>query len=53
MPWDNFDSSVIPSQTASILYDGQKTEGDEKISKYGTGKPYRIFITGDIKSDSN
>ena len=57
MPWDSSSSGfqTIPNEQSAVYenYDVQQTVGDEKLPKYGTGKPYRIFITGDITSDSN
>lgn len=55
MPWDNKLAGTIVNSSLSCE-DGSISEtklASTDNVKYGDGKPYRKFITGDIKIDAN
>jgi len=49
MPWDNPQKVTTATGEIPIATDTPKGTESSTTGKYGTGKPYRIFIVGDIK----
>lgn len=49
MPWDKLQENTSTTGESPTITDTPKGTASSAEDKYGTGKPFRIFIVGDIK----
>lgn len=49
MPWDTPSKITVATGETPIAVDTPRGTESSTGDKYGVGKPYRIFIVGDIK----